>query len=121
MQRRRALQLLPLAALAPAAPSQPAPDHVRWVAATIQKMQTIQPGMSRAQLEQVFTTEGGLSTALQRTFISRDCRYFKVDVTFRHAASGIQNDHPRDTLLNEQLDDVVVTISRPYLQFSITD
>lgn len=120
MQRRRALQLLPIAALVPAVSSQPVPDHVQWVADTLRKMQTIQPGMSRAQLEQVFTTEGGLSSALQRTFISRDCRYFKVDVTFRHASS-VPSDHSRNAQLNEMLDDVVVTISRPYLQFSIMD
>ena len=46
-------------------------------------MQTIEPGMTRKELLEVFETEGGLSTGLQRTFVSQDCRYCKVDVEFK--------------------------------------
>jgi hypothetical protein len=45
-------------------------------------METIKPGMTREELLKVFATEGGLSTGLNRTFVSRDCPYFKVDVEF---------------------------------------
>jgi hypothetical protein len=55
-------------------------NHNAWVIEVLNKMQTISPGMTREALYQVFTTEGGLSTALQCTFVSRDCPYFKVDV-----------------------------------------
>jgi hypothetical protein len=48
--------------------------------------------------------EGGLSTGLQRTFVSRDCRYFKVDVEFR--AVG-RPDRPR-----EDSWDIILKISR---------
>ena len=57
-------------------------DHVAWVAEALKRMQTIQPGMTREDLLKVFTTEGGQSTGLQRTFVSQDCLYFKVDVQF---------------------------------------
>jgi hypothetical protein len=58
-------------------------DHADWVAQVLRRMQDMRPGMTRAALLLTFTTEGGLSKGLQRTFVSRDCSYFKVDVTFR--------------------------------------
>jgi hypothetical protein len=57
-------------------------DHISWVAEALKRMQTVKPGMTREDLLKVFTTEGGLSTGLRRTFVSRDCPYFKVDVQF---------------------------------------
>jgi hypothetical protein len=95
-------------------------DHVAWVGDSLKRIQTITPGMTRSQLLTVFTVEGGISTALQRTFVSRDCPYFKVDITFHRAA-----DHPADNgetdWLHELDSDIIATISRPYLQFSIMD
>jgi len=89
-------------------------DHVGWVVQALTRMQTIKPGMTREALLRVFTTEGGLSTRLQRTFVSRDCPYFKVDVEFK--AVGRLD---RDNIEGSQ--DIIVKISRPYLQFSIVD
>jgi len=68
----------------------------------------------------VFTTEGGLFTALRRTFVSRDCPYFKVDITFRRVAD-YRSDGSRVGFLQELGSDVITTISRPYLQFTIAD
>jgi hypothetical protein len=39
-------------------------DHNAWVASSLKKMESIKPGMTRAQLLGVFTKEGGLSTGL---------------------------------------------------------
>ena len=36
-------------------------EHREWVAQALQKMQAIQPGMTRKDLLVVFTTEGGLA------------------------------------------------------------
>ncbi len=94
-------------------------DHVAWVAASLERMLTIKPGMSRSQLMTVFTTEGGLSTPLQRTFVSRDCPLFKADVTFHRATNDPSGG--RESSLWEADDDVISTISQPYLQFSIYD
>jgi hypothetical protein len=85
------------------------PEHVRWVEAVLKRMETIKAGMTRETLLTVFTTEGGLSTVSHRTYVSRDCPYFKVDVDFEAAG---KNEAPRDR---------IVKISRPYLQFSIVD
>ena len=54
-----------------------------WVAQVLKRMQTIRPGMTREKLLTIFTTEGGLSTPLERKFVSRDCPYFKVDIEFQ--------------------------------------
>ena len=83
-------------------------------------MQTIMPGMTREVLYRVFTTEGGLSTGLQRTFVSRDCPYFKVDVEFQAIVSPDRDKNGWVTLV-EDGKDLILKISRPYLQFSIAD
>jgi hypothetical protein len=82
-------------------------------------MLTIHSGMSRDQLMRVFTTEGGLSTALSRTFVSRDCPFFKVDVKFRRALDHESNSNSKS--LQELNSDVIASISQPYLQFSVMD
>jgi len=95
-------------------------DHVTWVAQALKRIQTIKPRMTREALLKVFTTEGGLSTGLQRTFVSRDCPYFKVDVEFRAVGRPDRDRDGRVTLV-EDGQDIIVKISRPYLQFSILD
>jgi hypothetical protein len=91
-------------------------NHVTWVAEALNRIQTIKPGMTREALLKVFTTEGGVSTGLQRTFVSRDCPYFKVDVEFRAVGRPDRDRDGRVTLV-EGGQDIIVTISRPYLQF----
>jgi hypothetical protein len=76
--------------------------------------------MSRETLLRVFTTEGGLSTGLQRTFVSRDCPYFKVDVQFKAVGRSDRDSQGRVTL-REDPRDLIVEISRPYVAFSIMD
>ena len=93
---------------------------IAWVAQALKRMQTIHPGMTRSDLLKVFTTEGGLSTGLHRTFVSRDCPYFKVDVVFDAVGRPDRDVNGRETLV-EGSQDRVVTISRPYLQFNIED
>lgn len=95
-------------------------DHTAWVAYALNRMETIKPGMTRADLLKIFTTEGGLSTGLHRTFVSRDCPYFKVDVDFRAVGRPSRDGQGRVTLVEDNRD-VIVSISRPYLQFSILD
>ena len=91
------------------------PDRVartEWVAESLQRMESIRPGMKRSDLTRVFTTEGGLFTRTRRTYVSLDCPYFKVDVQFRAAGTA----GPA-----ESNDDVIAQISRPYLQHPIMD
>jgi len=95
-------------------------DHVAWVAQALKRIQTIKPGTTREALLTVFTTEGGLYTGLQRTFVSRDCPFFKVDVEFQAVGRSNRDRNGRVTLV-EGSQDIILKISRPYLQFSIVD
>jgi hypothetical protein len=76
--------------------------------------QKIKPGMTRAELLNVFTVEGGLSTATHRTFVYRGCPYIKVDVDF--TLSG-----PEQNVLEERPTDTINKVSKPYLEWSIGD
>ena len=95
-------------------------ERIAWVTSSLQRMQSIQPGMTRHALSDVFTTEGGLSTGLQRSYVSKDCPYFKVDVEFEPFGRPSRDGQGRVTLVEDDRD-VISKISTPYLQFAITD
>jgi hypothetical protein len=113
-------QMMPAQEARQAAQGEFSQDHVAWVAQALIRMGTIKPGMTRQELLTVFTIEGGLSTGLQRTFVSRDCPYFKIDVQFKAVGRQDRDREGRVTLV-EDSKDIVVKISRPYLQFSVLD
>jgi hypothetical protein len=79
----------------------------------MRRMATVKPGMTRAELLEVFTAEGGLSTRVGQTFVSRDCPYFKVDVTFQ-PVGGLDR-------LPADPQDTIVSVTRPYLQLTTLD
>jgi len=128
MQRRNMLQLLVGAVAGGFAPQtnsqenheQCSQDRLAWVADVLKKIQMIEPGMTRDVLLTVFTTEGGLSTGLQRTLVSRDCAYFKVDVEFQAVGRSDRDEIGRVTLVEDSRD-IITKISPPYLQFSTKD
>ncbi len=95
-------------------------DRQAWVAQALQKMQSIHPGMTRKDLLEVFTTEGGLSNGLRRTYISQECPYFKIDVEFEAVGRSNRDEDGRVTVVEDNRD-IIVKVSRPYLQFSSTD
>jgi hypothetical protein len=96
------------------------PEHVEWVAKAMEKMETIKLGDTRRSLLRVFTTEGGLSTGLARTYVSQDCRLFKVDVKFHAVGRPDQESDGRVTLV-ESDDDIITALSRPYLASPVLD
>ncbi len=93
-------------------------DHEAWLTQVLGKMGTIKPGMTRWDVLHVFraeegaprlfTTVGGPPTGLRReTFVSQDCPYFKIDVEFKPEAVSNR--------------DVIVKVSKPYVQFATTN
>jgi hypothetical protein len=96
------------------------PEHLGWVAKVMEKMETIKVGDTRKSLLRVFTTEGGLSSALEQTYVSQDCPFFKVDVKFRATGRPERDSDGRVTSV-ESDDDIITTLSRPYLAYSILD
>ena len=113
-------QLKPIPVLVPPQTQTVADGHVAWVVETMKRMQTIKSGMTRKELLAVFTEEGGLSTPLRRTFVSRDCPYFKVDVTFQAAGRPDRGQDGRTTLIEDERD-IISSISTPYLAWMIID
>ncbi len=94
--------------------------QTEWIAHSLKEMQKIRVGMTRADLLKVFTTEGGLSTALNRTYVYRECPYIKVDVEFEPAGRPARDREGRVTLI-EANEDVIKKISKPYLEWSVMD
>jgi hypothetical protein len=86
----------------------------RKISDVLRDWKTIGPGKTRADLLKLFTTEGGISTAKQRTFVHRDCPYIKVDVEFTLTETNRSS-------LEERPADVIRKVSQPYLQWSIMD
>ena len=88
--------------------------HTKWIDSVMSSILTIKPGAARKDLLRVFKEEGGLSTRTQRTYVYKRCPYIKVDVRF--APVGAE-----DNGLTEMPEDKVITISRPYLGYSVAD
>jgi hypothetical protein len=89
-------------------------DRTQWIGKVLHQITEIQPGMKRQDLLKVFTTEGGLSTRYQRTYVYAGCPYIKVDVRFKIARKG-------DNGVEEEQDDTIESISQPYLAYSVMD
>ena len=100
--------------------SQPPQGHKEWIANSLKEIQKIKAGMTRADLLKVFTTEGGISTGLNRRFVYRECPYIKVDVEFEAVGRAARDAEGRVTL-EEDGRDIITKISRPYLEWSILD
>jgi hypothetical protein len=83
-------------------------ERTLWIAKVLRQIDSIHPGMTRRDLESTFTTEGGLSTRKQRTYVYKECPYIKVDVVLSNAGAT-------------EAEDRIVSISRPYLAFGVVD
>src|SRR5882672_4082727 len=94
--------------------------QTEWIANSLKEMQKIKVGMTRADLLKVFTTEGGLSTGLNRTYVYRECPYIKVDVEFEPVGRPARDTDGRVTLV-EANEDVIKKISKPYLEWMVID
>ena len=88
-------------------------ERTKWIGKVLGQISRIQPGMIRKDLLRLFTTEGGISTRTQRTYVLTECPNIKVIVHFKPANS--END------LNEGPDDIIESISQPYLAWSVMD
>ena len=89
-------------------------EHTKWIGKVLDQITEIQPGRKRKDLLKVFTTEGGLSTRYQRTYVFAGCPYIKVDVQFKVTRKG-------ESGLEEEPDDIIESIPPPYLADSVTD
>jgi hypothetical protein len=89
-------------------------ERTKWIAQVMRRIARIEPGMKRQDLLRVFTTEGGLSTRFQRTYVYSGCPYIKVNVRFKPASNDGNS-------AQEEPDDIIESISHPYLAWSVMD
>jgi hypothetical protein len=89
-------------------------ERTKWVAKVLRRIGKIKPGMRRRDLLKEFTTEGGLSNRFQRTYVHVECPYIKVNVRFKITS----NEH---NVLTEDPNDIIESISQPYLAWSAMD
>ncbi len=82
--------------------------------------QKIKPGMTRADLTKIFTTEGGLFSARRQKFVYPRCPIIKVDVEFKLTkdAQLVHFDGGPDDM---SATDTITKISKPYLEQCISD
>ena len=98
--------------------SQESQEQTKWIAKSLKEIEKVKVGMSRADLLKVFTTEGGLSTGLNRTYVYRECPYIKVDVEFEPVGRPAGDAEGRVTLIEADAD-VIKKISKPYLEWNV--
>lgn len=90
------------------------PTDCAWIQTALKEIRSVKVGMTRSQLETIFTPEGGMSTRRLRRYTYRSCQFIKVEVRFQ----AIQ--HPNDKE-KEFPDDKIIEISKPYIQNQIID
>ena len=95
------------------------PALTRSMDQVLKDVSRIQPGMTRAHLLRVFTTEGGLSTRESEQFVYRRCPYIKAVVNFRRPDDA--DDNWSTAPDEEWTGDIIQSISKPFLEYSITD
>jgi hypothetical protein len=91
----------------------------RSIDQVLKDVSSIQAGMSRTDLLRFFTTEGGISTRDEQRYIYRRCPYIKVIVNFRRPADA--DDDWGGAPEAEWTGDIIQSISKPFLEYSVTD
>ena len=79
----------------------------KWIADVISKIQSIQPGMTRADLIRLFDEDGG-TLRNQSQYALRECAYIKIIVNFQLPGAAAGNEgwsHDR-----------ITTVSKPFLE-----
>jgi hypothetical protein len=90
-------------------------ERTKWIAKALRQIGKIKLGMRRKDLLTTFTNEGGTSYRTKQTYVYIECPYIKVDVHFKAVGGG------NHLGLNEHPNDVIESISQPYLAWSVVD
>ncbi|MGH9864242.1 MAG: hypothetical protein ACRD4H_02385 [Candidatus Acidiferrales bacterium] len=70
-------------------------------------------GVTRREVDKNFKLDGGMQSFSTSRYVYSKCEYIKLDIDFKHAVPG----NPAVP----SPDDTVVKISKPYLQYPMTD
>jgi hypothetical protein len=94
--------------------------HAQWIESVLRWTAEIKPGSTRNDLLKTYTTEGGLSTPLRRTYVLKGCRNIKVDVEFKPVGRPERDGEGRATSIEDGRD-IITRISQPYLGYGAYD
>ena len=95
------------------------PALTRSMEQVLKDVSSVQPGMTRGDLLRVFVAEGGLATRDGQQFVYRRCPYIKVIVNFHKPDDA---DMDWGNAPEEEWDhDVILSISKPFLESSVPD
>lgn len=108
--------LVPAICFAQAAPSPEDAGLSQLVESVLHDLDTLRPGMSRSALTTLLMEDGGLQFFGEARYDYRLCHSIKIDVKFKRATKT--NDEP---MREERDDDIIVEISKPYLQHPFYD
>lgn len=76
---------------------------------SLKAISEIRIGLRREDLLKNFDEEGGLSTRIQKPYVSAGCRFIKINVKFEPVGSETDK-------FGESPDDKIIEISKPYLE-----
>jgi len=82
-----------------------------WMAKVLRGLDGVKVGMRRKDLAPLLAQQGGLSKRTERTYVSLECPYIKVDLKFKAVGDGAF----------ESPEDVVVEVSKAYLGWGVMD
>jgi len=85
----------------------------KLIVQALEAVKKLKAGMFRADLAKDFEQDGGVSFRQQGRYLYKKCRYIKVDIEF----SG----RDMTTRVTPLPDDQITSISRPYLEYPLTD
>lgn len=91
-------------------------EHDKWVVKCIHDFDAIKPGMTRQDVEERFPMDGGLQGVSPVRFLHPECNHFKVDVSFSYET----NPSNQNRAIGSGTD-VVVGVSKPYVEHPATD
>ena len=77
----------------------------------LEELNSIYPGMTRAELEVYLRPEGGIHTRGGRAYVTRACRYVHITLTFTLCTPQEPGSADRE----QWAGDTIHTISEPYL------
>jgi hypothetical protein len=89
-------------------------DRRKWLSKVMGQIATIKPGMHRQDLFELFHKDGGLSSGWERRYVFRECPAIKINVRFKPTGDGHH-------WLQEDPDDVIESVSKPYLEYPFAD
>ena len=114
----RALLLLVCIVVAPGpatlSTAQSEQTHSQWIEQRYREATSIKEGMTVADLQKVFTADGGLQSPGSLRYILKSCMWIKIDVEFE-IPEGVVRHYPPSANLR------IKKVSKPYLEQMILD